>query len=208
MLKYSISKPPKKNIVTKETKANQIAIEMDKQCINHNGSIDTLLLELHEMDQNSILEQHGYHQINKICDTLQGQLILAEKTWNKQRVRVVIKQTDKETFEQRVAKQDDMIYCVEKNIVKEALILHHLTVDNEPIANYIVKFVDFFQSEHDYYLIMEYIDGINLKQFVDKAHQYINDGKLSLKEYQKIIKYIFWQLIALIRWLHDDMHCM
>ena len=55
---------------------------------------------------------------------------------------------------------------------------------------------------------MEYIEGdYNLKEFVTKAHEYINNGQLNIKEYQKIVKYIFWQLSAVLYWLHNDMHC-
>lgn len=54
---------------------------------------------------------------------------------------------------------------------------------------------------------MEHIDGINLKQFIQKAHQLINKKKLSLKNWGKIVKYVMWQLITTVRWLHDVFHC-
>ena len=112
----------------------------------------------------------------------------------------------------------------------QALILCHLTVDNKPTADYIVQFRDFFETEDDYYLVMEYIEGINLAEFTKKAHQYISDGKLKLKEFQKIVKYLFWQLTVciiicfgvcfeyeqseffnvqikvILHWIHDDMN--
>lgn len=120
-----------------------------------------------------------------------------------------IKKTDKQLFNQRISKQDNGFnICVEENIKKEAEILKYLTIDNKS-TEYIIKYVDFFESDTHYYLVMEYIEGnTNLKDFIYEAHEYINDGKLSLKEYQKIIKYIFWQLSAVLHWLHHDMHCM
>ena len=122
---------------------------------------------------------------------------------------VAIKKTDKSLFNQRISKQDNGFnICVEENIKREAQILKYLTIDNKS-TEYITKYIDFFESETDYYLVMEYVDGkTNLKDFIKKAHQYINDGKLSLKDYQKIIKYIFWQISAVLHWLHNDMHCM
>eukprot|EP01083_Nonionella_stella_P198344 728277_1 len=74
--------------------------------------------------------------------------------------------------------------------------------------DYIVKFVDFFKCSQYYYLCTEYIPhSINLKQWITNAHQLINNGELSFKEYQKAVKYIIWQLNTAITWLHNVYHC-
>ena len=74
-----------------------------------------------------------------------------------------------------------------------ALILHHLTIDNKPTANYIAKYIDFFEDDNNYYLVTEFIGG-NLSDFCNEAHEYIRNGKLKIKDWKKIIKYLFWQL--------------
>ena len=193
-----------------------------------NLTMTQLLMNLTEVDEDLTLEQHGYTRIRKICDTLQGELIEAEVKSDennsakkrtissdhkenvngpKQIERVAIKRTRKELFREKIAEYDGMTFCVEENIVKEALILHHLTIDNRSTANYVVRFVEFFESDEHFYLVMEYIEGCNLLQFVEKAHEYINKGQLKVKEYHKIVKYIFWQLSAVLYWLHNDMSC-
>eukprot|EP00484_Ammonia_sp_Unknown_P002370 CAMPEP_0197074308 /NCGR_PEP_ID=MMETSP1384-20130603/211042_1 /TAXON_ID=29189 /ORGANISM="Ammonia sp." /LENGTH=662 /DNA_ID=CAMNT_0042513149 /DNA_START=201 /DNA_END=2190 /DNA_ORIENTATION=+ len=183
-----------------------------------------LIYQLTGVDEELIFAKHGYKKIRKVCDTLQGELMEAEivkhsKSFQKDQARrklcenaniqrVAIKKVDKCLFKQRIAKIDGMVYCVEEDVVKEALVLHHLTVDNRATANYVVQFIELFESEENYYLVMEYIDGdCNLQQFTEIAHQYIAEGKLKLKAYQKIVKYIFWQLVAVLYWLHRDMKC-
>ena len=45
-----------------------------------------------------------------------------------------------------------------------------------------------------YFLVMEY-GGQSLKEFCDKAFEYIRNGKLDLKEWKRITKYLFWQYV-------------
>jgi len=86
--------------------------------------------------------------------------------------------------------------------------LRHLTVNNQPIGDGIVKYIDFFQNESYYFLALEYVENcMTLKDFIRKSHQYILENKLSVKHYQSKIKYIFWHLMRTINWLHNDMQC-
>ena len=188
------------------------------------GSLDlldvpmtNLLQMITQSDEDIMFAQNGYKRLHKLCDTLQGKLYKAEVTKitdgnnGSQGIgsHVCIKKCDKQICDDQIAKKDDgMTFCVEENILKEAIILRHLTVDNRATGNYIVKFIDFFESESHYYLVTEYVEGMNLKEFVQSAHGYIREGKLELKEYQKTVKYIMWQLIATLRFLHDVFHCM
>eukprot|EP01083_Nonionella_stella_P217388 780526_1 len=48
---------------------------------------------------------------------------------------------------------------------------------------------------------------MTLQQFVETAFKYICNNQLEIKQYQKVIKYIFWQICAGLHWLHHDMHC-
>eukprot|EP01084_Bolivina_argentea_P090888 163691_1 len=157
----------------------------------------------------NIFIAHGYIKMNKICDTLQGELYKASvinKNSNKPQY-VAIKKTSKLLFNERIAIRDEITFCVSENILKEAVLLKHLTMITGEISKYIINYVDFFQSDTDYYLVTEYVcSEINLKQFVTKAQKYIHNGTLDYKQYKKVIKYILWQVFVAIQWLHESVH--
>ena len=85
------------------------------------------------------------------------------------------------------------------------ILLHHITFDNKPMGGYCVEFVNFFESDTDYYLVLEYVGKYNLSQFTTKAHQYIKEGKLSSKDWKKIVRFLFWQIAVTINWFHQDL---
>ena len=154
-----------------------------------------------------IFALNGYKRLYKLCDTLQGELFKAEVVKNKLCKSVVIKKTDKAATPQ--ADNGRARFGNSESILKEASIVKYLTVNHIPIGDYIVKFIDSFESDTDYYLVLEYVESeMNLRQFVDKAHGYIKDGKLPIKSYRISIKYLLWQLFVTITWLHQSMHCM
>merc|ERR1712228_281414 len=78
---------------------------------------------------------------------------------------------------------------------------------NRPIYDYIVQFINFFESNDAFYLVMEKAGNINLAQFNEKAHALIADGRMEIKHWKKIVKFIFWQIIVIIHWLHHGMQC-
>eukprot|EP01083_Nonionella_stella_P256016 877972_1 len=93
-------------------------------------------------DEDNVFRQHGYIKINKLCDTLQGTLFKAlpmRQVPGHQPRYVAIKKTNKLLLKERIAIEDDVNLCVSENIIKEALILRYLTVQNTPIGNYIVQ---------------------------------------------------------------------
>eukprot|EP01084_Bolivina_argentea_P253438 425698_1 len=167
--------------------------------------------EKHDTDPS--LELNGYKFIRKICDTQQGVLLEATDLNVRKSSAVVIKKVGKALFKEGITKPDafGMTYCSPNNILKESIILNHLTVNNH--CSYMVQFVDLFYSVPDqhYYLVTKQIDGddapLNLKQFVEQAQKHICEGKLDVKEYVKVIKWIFWQLSVWLHWMHNDMHC-
>lgn len=119
---------------------------------------------------------------------------------------VAIKQISKKLHRSGESIQEDgFSTIVEKNIIKEAMILKYLTKDNRPNGGYIAKYIDFFESDDDYYLVMEYVGDKNLAQFVKEAHQYIKEKKLKLSAYKQVIKYLFWQISVMVHWMHQDM---
>eukprot|EP01083_Nonionella_stella_P181127 647810_1 len=158
-------------------------------------------------DESLLFHTHGYKKVHKLSDTLQGDLYKARDI-NKGDSFVAIKRTNRDLFEQRIAIEDDTNFCVSENILKEASILKMITVDNAPIGGYIAKYIDFFESSSNYYLVVEYVPSeTNLKQFVSKARQWITNGKLPTNQYRKMMKYVLWQLCVTIEWLHQCMHC-
>ena len=120
--------------------------------------------------------------------------------------RVAIKKTSKQLHRSgESAEKDGFSTIVEENIIKEAMILKHLTKDNKPNGGYIAKYIDFFESDTDYYLVMEYVGDKNLSEFVKEAHKYIDEKKLKLAEYKRVIKFLFWQICVTVHWMHQDM---
>eukprot|EP01084_Bolivina_argentea_P078440 142328_1 len=176
-------------------------------CSDFSIDMTDLLFKISEIDEDITLADHSYTKVHKLCDTLQGDLWKAQDM--KTNEYVTIKRTDKQLFQQQISIDDDnMQFCVSENIIKESNILKRLTVDNHCIGNYIIQYINFFESDTDYYLVMQYVESeTNLKQFVQTAHKHIKNNKLKLKQYQKIIKYLYWQLIVTVHWMHNDMKC-
>jgi len=158
-----------------------------------------------------ILAKNGYRLEHKLCNTLQGECFKARiEKYHRTQTRnsfVAIKKIDRKLSATKTVEQGGMTFIVEEDIIKEAVILKHLTVDNSPTGDYIVKFVDLFKTDTHFYLVTEFVDGMSLKEFVRKAHCLINQGKLHLKEWSSTIKYLVWKLVSVLRWLHDVTHC-
>jgi len=154
------------------------------------------------------LIRYGYQQIKLIRKSTQGRVIQAKSIQNDSNETFVIKIVDKKLYRNKTSKQhhDGTRIVVEKDILKESLLLHHTTIVNTPPAQYMCKFIRFFQDSKYYYLVLENGGQQTLKQWTDKAFKYIEYGQLSLKCWRKIIKYIFWQISVLIFWLHNDMN--
>lgn len=207
--------------------------------------ITELRSEVSTVQQGAILFQHGYKYIDRICETLQGELFSAKVYPNsfhqasnsshtiildtnmntflvntdssylsKNKVSdeesiVIVKKTDKKLYEEGVsiADEENITYCVHEDALKEADILRYLTVDNKN-GDYIVRFIDFFETGMDYYLVMENTQhNMSFKDFINKAYKFMISKQMKYKHYVKIIKYLFWQLFATMHWLHADMNC-
>jgi len=173
---------------------------------------DDDLLPLETIDEETtMLADNGYERIEKIRDCLQGEVIKAKLV--KYHVHhgigshVAIKKIRKKLSWSRTALQDEFTHCVSEDIIKEAVILKHLTVDNSPTGEYIVKFVDLFETADHFFLVTEWVQGMTLQDFIAAAHELMRRDRLSTKEWNKTIKYIMWKLMSILRWLHDVMHC-
>lgn len=174
--------------------------------------IISLLKMMSKSDEDLFLFNKGYEIISQTTECLQGYIYKGQHI--KTGETVCIKKISKELKQQNIAEinydDDDgkVTFCVSEDIIKEADILKHLTVDNRPMGGYIPTFIDLFESEEDYYLIREYVDGMTLAKFIEISHKYIQDKRLNVSEYNKCIKFIIWQLITTLCSLHDVYHCM
>ena len=161
-------------------------------------------------DEDVLYADHGYKKLSKLSACIQGGIYKAIKLSSPSSGpfhHVAIKHIRKALSSKQIAIRDGMTYMVEEDIVKEAMILKHLTVDAQPVGGSIVRFVDFFESSTAWHLVTEYVDGLTLKQFVRRAHAYIGAGQLSRSFYAKHIKLILWQLATLLDSLHSVYHC-
>eukprot|EP01084_Bolivina_argentea_P148389 259438_1 len=104
----------------------------------------------------SILNEHGYQVLNKICDTLQGELILAKTKFEDGIFhKVAIKRTNKILHDRKICIDENEInFLLDENIISESIILNMIS-NNDYACNYCCKFIEFFQSEYDHYLVME-----------------------------------------------------
>eukprot|EP01084_Bolivina_argentea_P307925 532303_1 len=183
------------------------ASEYDSPCGTPCIPMHELLASLSIMDGEIANGRNGYKKIGTICDTRQGELYKAVKTDGSD-VEFAIKRTAKDMFEKRIAVEYGFTFVVPDNCVKEAEILKRVTADDTSFSKHIVQYIDFFESEEDYYLVMEYVSSqTNLKQFVAQAKQHMANGTLSIEEYQKAVKQLMWQLCTTVQWLHVSMKC-
>eukprot|EP01084_Bolivina_argentea_P168252 291829_1 len=120
----------------------------------------------HTNSDDTIFRRNGYRKLKRISTTLQGELFKAIKM-DKYQSNVCIKKISKYLCDNQITNEDGYSICVSKNVIKEALLLKYLTIINQCIGGYIVNYIDFFESNTDYYLVTEYIESeMNLKQFI------------------------------------------
>jgi len=172
-----------------------------------------------DVTESTLLAHNGYTKIKKMTDTLQGCVFLAfnenaaksnqlhdgQQEYQKQDPIVVIKRTSKFLHEQGITIQNGRPFNVKENILREYDVLHRLSAAaNCPSS--ITKLVDFFETQYNYYMVMEY-GGDDFFEFIVEAHQHINDEKLSVRTWRKFVKYLLYQMVAVVSWLHNEMNC-
>lgn len=154
-----------------------------------------------------ILGRFGYEKVKDITRTLQGSIFIAKAAVNTGRERqVVIKKTSKSLHAQHVTVQNGKKFGIYENILKECIILKYLTEHrNGLIMTSFTKYDNFFDDARFYFLSMEH-GGSDLFDYIIEAHELLNAKKLKIKEWRKFTKYLFWQMIVVLRWLHNDMN--
>jgi len=172
-------------------------------------------VEKHETSEDAAMEKavlgrFGYTKLKTITATLQGHIFVASKeskrskSSNKEK-QVVIKKTLKSLHSEHVTVQNGRKFGIYENILKECIILKHLTEHRAGlIMTSFTKYDCFFDNARAYYLSMEH-GGADLFDFIISAHQLIASKQLKIKEWRKFSKYLFWQMIVVTHWLHSDM---
>ena len=155
------------------------------------------------LSQIQILKQNGYSKVDNITDTLQGSVFMAIERDSAQ--TVVIKRTSKALHKRRVTIQNGAKYAVNEDIMREYSILRKFAAAKKSPAQ-ITKMLNFFESRHNYFMVMEHSGG-DFFDFILKAHEFVADGTLKIKEWRKFVKYLFYQLVVAVQWLHNTMNC-
>jgi hypothetical protein len=135
--------------------------------------------------------------------TLQGYIY--EGSMNNCTKSIIIKLTDKKLHNDRKAVYNGTKIFINENIFKEKQILQYITKNAQiyNIGNYIPLYIDFFEFEENYFLIMEH-GGKSLFEFVDKGHQYIKTKLLEINEWKEnICKCAFKQMCTVTDILHN-----
>eukprot|EP01083_Nonionella_stella_P156425 506590_1 len=159
-----------------------------------------------------LLQCYGYHILDIISETFTGCVYEAQyiqitnkmhHKWDHLHASLNTKQMDANVAIKKVMKGQ----VNSNNETKEALILHHLTVMNRPPQNNICNFIEFIETDKHYFLVEEYGTRMTLGMFAERAHKYIKEKRLQVKEWRVFVKYLFWQLAVHMHWMHFDMNC-
>jgi len=170
--------------------------------------VNDLLVQITSTELDSVFNSNGYNRITTTGSFANGLLHKTEslkKSLNAdQGSFVVIKHTDASSYTTQ--------FCRERVLAearKEAEILKHLSYENVIAGDCILTFCDSFASERlsSFCLVVEHIDGISLRKFVETAHRFMREGRLSKAVYQKKIKYIIWQICTTLLWMHGVYQC-
>eukprot|EP01084_Bolivina_argentea_P050214 92333_1 len=150
-----------------------------------------------------VLTKIGFVDGEKIADTLQGSIWRAISGSNESSV---IKITSQNLHKRSSSKPwNGKTFKVQENILIEQSILKYLS-ENENCPESIVKYQRFFKSKTNYYLVME-DGGTSLWDFISDAHGLINQGQITIKEWHRVCKIIFKQMIECIEYIHSQNVC-
>ena len=194
--RHNKNKPSKK----RRTKSKKFSL-MDNDTKNGENKKNNKI----KVDEDETLRVHGYKREKFIANTLQGKTFTAryiDIRLNKQ--ELVIKTTNKELYNKGITvTKDGKAFNIKEDIVAESVMMREFMNNNPPAS--LIGFIDFFEDEEFYYLVMEH-GGTDFFDFVVKCHELINEDKLSMKEWRKQCKFIFAQMIQFIKWLHETMN--
>jgi len=150
-----------------------------------------------------ILENAGLVSPKKLVNTLQGSVWRCTQLLSNK--KVVVKVTNKELHSKSLVILNGRKISVLENILVEQEILKYLSKDPK-CPESIVRRKDFFESNTDYFLVLQ-DGGGSLFDFVVKVHKYIEHGYLSIDQWLKMAKVIYAQMVECIAYLHSKNIC-
>eukprot|EP01083_Nonionella_stella_P052906 140205_1 len=155
----------------------------------------------------SFLRTKGYAIQSKLANTLQGAIYRCTLLNGSQcfaHDTVVIKVTRKDLHhESMTILENGKKKHIQENILKERDIIHELTATNDPRTIYMTRYVDFFEDNTSFYLVIEE-GGSDLFEYVVRCHGLIRKGQLERKEWRLMCKKIFKQMIEYLDYLHSE----
>jgi len=166
-------------------------------------------------DYRATLRKYGYIEVRVIAKSLQGIVIEAARdrgdglsengggTEKEEEETVIIKMTNRVLHLNRISNKHGKSLSVQEDIIKEKKLLMYLTANNPPPS--LVRFLGFFSDPLNYYLVMEN-GGSDFFDWIVQCHQWIRDGKLSLKQWKLYIHDLMVQISDLVQWLHCQMN--
>eukprot|EP01083_Nonionella_stella_P292010 993404_1 len=119
---------------------------------------------IHDQNTTIALTKYGLTNCNKIANSLQGSIWSAERTGKK----YIIKVTSKHLHHSSSMMHNGQLHTTQENIKTESKILKYISSQTDS-PDTIVKYIDLFQSNSNYYLVMEN-GGNSLYNFVVSAH--------------------------------------
>lgn len=146
------------------------------------------------------LKVKGYRNLRKIVDTLQGSIWRATDASKRS---VVIKMTDRLLHSQGAALVNGQMHAVCEDILMERQMLKHVTSKRKDCPPSVVRYIDFFKTNKTFFLVMEDGGHSSLLEFCQKAHQFIEQGQLTIAEWHKCCKIIFAQMLEAVQFLHS-----
>ena len=162
--------------------------------------------------ESDVLRVNGYQRVDgqSVSEGADYELFNAERITPPDVNLVTVEDSDDDNHENRLV----LIKRVRKNSsseihlgVNEMVMARHLTTHNEVMADRILAPFSRFESQHSVYLVYDWCHGESLKKFLENAHQLINDGTLSTKEFRRWIRNILWQILVTLDMMHSIYRC-
>jgi len=151
----------------------------------------------------AVLQKAGFTAVHKLTGTLQGSVWKVNQSDRKSKI---VKVASRYYHDHRMARKEGKTYHgIYENVITERDIMRYL-MKHENFPQSIVKYDSFLKSHHNYYLVMEY-GGQNLFDFIVKAHKLIQEGRIEISEWRKVVLVMFKQMIECIEFIHAANVC-
>eukprot|EP01083_Nonionella_stella_P151146 482575_1 len=147
------------------------------------------------------MTMRGYTPIEPISNALQGSIWCIT---NNQTTAMIAKIVNKQLSLEHITYHKNQPIHTLEDITKESAILQYLSANHPPPS--LAKYIDFFEDTDHCFLVMEH-GGSSLFEFVKQCHTLITQGLLHIDIWHAFCKTAMQQIVSLIDWMHNTMHC-